>query len=130
MTSSTAAASATVRVSGPAMSCVRAAGMIPLRLTSPRVGRSPTGSEAGARPVETVGLFERARVDEQKGVQLRPCLVVAGDAIQVMLRERARGQRAGGHRRLELREARFFDPKRRAFAPRRRMTARTQREQR
>ncbi len=58
MASSTAAASATVRVIGPAMSCVSAAGMIPLRLTSPRVGRRPTRSqaEAGERIEFTVSL--------------------------------------------------------------------------
>ncbi|ESS04219.1 MAG: hypothetical protein A07HR67_01206 [uncultured archaeon A07HR67] len=36
------AASATVRVIGPAVSCVAESGTIPLRLTSPIVGRTPT----------------------------------------------------------------------------------------
>src|SRR6266852_861984 len=48
MASSIKAASDTVRVIGPAISCVSAAGMIPLRLTRPRVGRRPTTSQADA----------------------------------------------------------------------------------
>ncbi len=42
MTSSTRAASATVRVIGPIVSCVGFAGSIPWRETSGSVGRSPT----------------------------------------------------------------------------------------
>ena len=37
-----AAASATVRAIGPAVSCVREIGMMPARLTSPTVGLIPT----------------------------------------------------------------------------------------
>jgi hypothetical protein len=39
---SSAAASATVRVIGPAVSCVAEIGTMPVRLTRPIVGRSPT----------------------------------------------------------------------------------------
>ena len=39
---SSAAASATVRVIGPAVSCVALIGMMPVRDTRPIVGRSPT----------------------------------------------------------------------------------------
>src|SRR5262244_4374293 len=42
MTSRVRAASSTVRVIGPAASCVVLSGMIPARLTRPRVGRTPT----------------------------------------------------------------------------------------
>jgi hypothetical protein len=42
MAISTATASATVRAIGPAVSCVCAIGMIPERLTRPRVGLIPT----------------------------------------------------------------------------------------
>ena len=42
MTSSMSAASVTVRAMGPTSSCVWLFGMTPPRLTSPRVGRTPT----------------------------------------------------------------------------------------
>src|SRR5262245_38965306 len=51
MASSTYPASSTVRVIGPAASCVVLNGIIPAGLTSPRVGRTPTRllAEAGDR---------------------------------------------------------------------------------
>jgi hypothetical protein len=42
MAASSRAASATLRVIGPAVSCECAIGMMPLRLTRPRVGLMPT----------------------------------------------------------------------------------------
>src|SRR5258707_13182874 len=60
ITSSSSAASVTVRVIGPTSCCVRLFGMTPDLLTRPRVGRTPTRllAEAGERidwPVALAG---------------------------------------------------------------------------
>ena len=64
---SSAAASATVRVIGPAVSCVAEIGRMPVRLTRPTVGRSPTSLCAAAgeviEPLVSVPIVTAARPD-------------------------------------------------------------------
>ena len=67
--------------------------------------------------VQPVGLLERARVDGDDRVEERTALVVGLDPIEVLLRERAGGQRALRERGVDVGDRRFNDLERRGCRP-------------
>ena len=60
--------------------------------------------EAG---VEPIGVLQGPRVDGDDGVEHRTALVVRVNSIQVLLRERACGERAAGERLMDVGHGRF-----------------------
>src|SRR5438094_204778 len=102
----TAAASATVRVCGPTVSWECEMGMTPARLTRPTVGLIPTTPFAVAgQTIEPSRDVLGVRVELDDRVERR---IDALDAREVRLHERARGEVALRHRRLELDDGRLL----------------------
>jgi len=70
--------------------------------------------------VERVGRLQRVRIDDDDRVERGTVLVLGVDPFQVLLDERATGQRAVAKRGVNLRDCRFFEAKCRCLCSRRR----------
>jgi hypothetical protein len=69
----------------------------------------PDGAGFGERGVKPVGLGEGACVQGQDGIQLRPLLVVGGNAIKISLYQCVTAQSVIAECLFDLRDRRFLD---------------------
>jgi len=67
------------------------------------------GAPLAALAIQLACVSSRARIDEDDRVQLRPGLVVGLDACDVLRHQLLGRDLAGGHRRLQLRDALLSD---------------------
>ncbi len=71
-----------------------------------------------ALPVEVVGNGKSVGIQFDDAIDRRPVLVYGGDSLQVLLRNRARGQLARLNGKLQIRDRRFFKFESREFKSR------------